>query len=111
MRAGGLVDEVRRLVGPAGPGLSRTARQAIGYREVLEHLDDAGPTLDEVLERAVRRTRSFARRQRMWFRRDPRIRRPVGTLTWERDGLRHLAPEVQLLYKAKEPRARDEVFG
>lgn len=53
-------------------GLSRTARQALGYREVLAHL--AGEcTLEEALEETVRRTRAFARRQRMWFRRDPRI--------------------------------------
>lgn len=71
MRERGLVDEVRALVA-RGP-LSRTARQAIGYKEVLAALD--GPaTLDEAFDLAVRRTRSFARRQRMWFRRDPRIR-------------------------------------
>ncbi len=31
------------------------------------------PTLDAAFDLAVRRTRQFARRQRMWFRRDPRI--------------------------------------
>jgi tRNA dimethylallyltransferase len=67
----GFVDEVRALA--ARPqGLSRTAGQALGYRELLAHV--AGETtLDEALERAVRRTREFARRQRAWFRRDPRI--------------------------------------
>ena len=54
-------------------GLSRTARQAIGYKEVLAHLDGDEPSLDAALDAAVRRTRAFARRQRMWFRRDPRI--------------------------------------
>lgn len=73
MRDEGLVDEVRRLAGPGTPGLSRTARQAIGYREVLAHLEGEEPSLDAALEVVVRRTRSFARRQRMWFRRDPRI--------------------------------------
>jgi tRNA dimethylallyltransferase len=72
MRAAGLVDEVRRLAArPAG--LSRTARQAIGYKEVLAHLHGDVATLDEALDRAVIRTRQFARRQRAWFRRDPRI--------------------------------------
>ncbi|HVE45609.1 MAG TPA: tRNA (adenosine(37)-N6)-dimethylallyltransferase MiaA [Acidimicrobiales bacterium] len=53
-------------------GLSRTARQALGYREMLAHL--AGEcTLEEAIEETVRRTKAFARRQRMWFRRDPRI--------------------------------------
>jgi tRNA dimethylallyltransferase len=71
MRDRGLVDEVRRL---AATGMSRTAAQAIGYKEVLAHLDDpVGVPLDAALALAVRRTRSFARRQRMWFRRDPRI--------------------------------------
>ncbi len=71
MRERGLVDEVRRLATAPG-GLSRTARQAIGYKEVLAHLE-GGLTLEDALDLAVRRTRAFARRQRMWFRRDPRI--------------------------------------
>jgi tRNA dimethylallyltransferase len=70
MRDAGFVDEVQRLLD--GPTLSRTAAQAIGYREVIAALDDGGP-VDDAIETAVRRTRSFARRQRMWFRRDPRI--------------------------------------
>ena len=53
-------------------GWSRTARQALGYREVLAHVEDGVP-LDEALAEAVRRTRRFARRQRVWWRRDPRI--------------------------------------
>ncbi|MDP8975853.1 MAG: tRNA (adenosine(37)-N6)-dimethylallyltransferase MiaA [Actinomycetota bacterium] len=71
MLQAGLVDEVRRLA--ARPdGLSRTARQALGYGEVLDHL--AGRcSLEEAADEAVRRTRAFARRQRVWFRRDPRI--------------------------------------
>jgi tRNA dimethylallyltransferase len=69
MHAAGLVDEVRRL---AEQPLSRTAREAIGYREVLAHL--AGDTsLADALDAAVRRTRRFARRQRVWFGRDPRV--------------------------------------
>ncbi len=84
MRDAGLLDEVRQLA--AGNGaFSRTARQAIGYKELLAHLDGA-VTLDEAFDTTVRRTRSFARRQRMWFRRDPRItwhaatRNPHSTL-------------------------------
>lgn len=53
-------------------GLSRTAGQALGYREILAHL--AGEcSLDEAVEKTIRRTCAFSRRQRMWFRRDPRI--------------------------------------
>ena len=68
----GLVDEVRRL--DADPrGWSRTARQAIGYKEMLASLHGDGPDLDAARDGAVRRTRALARRQRMWFRRDRRI--------------------------------------
>jgi tRNA dimethylallyltransferase len=66
----GLLDEVRHL---AARPLSRTARQALGYKELLDHL--AGhTTLDEAVEQIVVRTRQFAVRQDRWFRRDPRIR-------------------------------------
>ncbi|HUQ38703.1 MAG TPA: tRNA (adenosine(37)-N6)-dimethylallyltransferase MiaA [Acidimicrobiales bacterium] len=68
--AAGFLDEVRALA--AGPGLSRTARQALGYRELLSHVEE-GADLDSAIADAVRRTRAFARRQRVWFRRDPRI--------------------------------------
>lgn len=67
----GLLDEVRRLAGRPG-GMSRTARQALGYRELLAHLEEGVP-LDQAVGLAIRRTRTFARRQRAWFRRDPRI--------------------------------------
>jgi tRNA dimethylallyltransferase len=70
--AGGFLAEVEGLL--ADPrGLSRTARQALGYRELATHVTDGVP-LDEALDLAVRRTRRFARRQASWFRRDPRIR-------------------------------------
>ncbi len=43
------------------------------------------------------------------YRRDPRIRRRLdGIGRWSDDGIPYLAPEVQLLYKAKAPRAKDE---
>jgi tRNA dimethylallyltransferase len=72
----GLVDEVRALA--ARPqGISRTARQALGYREVLAHVERGVP-LEDCLEEAVRRTRQFARRQASWFRRDPRIAWSAG---------------------------------
>ena len=68
----GLVDEVRGLASRTR-GISRTARQALGYREILAHVEDGVPLAD-CLEEAVRRSRQFARRQASWFRRDPRIR-------------------------------------
>jgi tRNA dimethylallyltransferase len=71
MVAAGLVDEVRGLA--ARPrGLSRTARQALGYREVLRCLEEGAPLAAAAAE-SVRRTKAFARRQRVWWRRDPRI--------------------------------------
>ena len=75
MRDRGLVDEVTAL---AGRPLARTAREAIGYREVLASLAGEIP-LDDAFDAAVRRTRRFARRQRVWFGRDPRVRWIEGT--------------------------------
>ena len=68
--AEGFLDEVRLVA--AGP-ISRTASQALGYKELLGHIRGEA-TLDEALELAVVRTRRFARRQERWFRRDPRVR-------------------------------------
>ncbi len=70
--AAGFVDEVRALLDRPG-GLGRTARQALGYRQLLDHVEGDRPLADAVAE-AVGRTTRFARRQRAWFRRDPRIR-------------------------------------
>ena len=67
----GFLAEVRALATRPG-GLSRTARQALGYRELLAHVEDGRP-LDDAVDDAVNRTRQLARRQRAWFRRDPRI--------------------------------------
>jgi len=66
MLTAGLLDEVCRLA--ADPrGLSHTARQALGYKELLEHL--AGDcTLEEATVRIQARTRQFAKRQHTWFR-------------------------------------------
>ncbi len=76
MRANGLVEEVAKL-STDSRGLSRTAAQAIGYKETIDALHShphSPEALDAAFDLAIRRTRSFARRQRMWFRRDPRIR-------------------------------------
>jgi tRNA dimethylallyltransferase len=70
MVAAGLVDEVRRL---AAAPWSRTARQAIGYKELHEHLRGEIDALDVALMAIETRTRRFARRQEAWFRRDHRI--------------------------------------
>lgn len=67
----GFLAEARALA-ELGPRLSRTAGQALGYRQLLEHLDGRA-SLEEALEAAIMATRRFARRQERWFRRDPRI--------------------------------------
>jgi tRNA dimethylallyltransferase len=71
MWAAGLVDEVRAL---AQRGLrdGLTASRALGYRQVLQHLDGQ---LDEDAARVatVTGTRKFARRQDSWFGKDPRV--------------------------------------
>ncbi len=92
MFAAGLVDEVRTLLNASDDGVSRdstcatgsasalpestsapveglshTAGQALGYREVIEHLNGQY-TLAETIELVQNRTRAFARRQLTWFR-------------------------------------------
>ncbi len=69
--ADGFLEEVDALLALPHP-LSRTAAQALGYRELIAHRRGEMP-LDEAVDLAIRRTRRFARRQRAWFRRDPRI--------------------------------------
>lgn len=71
MMADGWLEEVRTLSARPG-GLSPTAAQALGYRELLAHLRGECSEEEAVAE-TIRRTRRFARRQLRWFRRDPRI--------------------------------------
>ncbi|MFF0719668.1 tRNA (adenosine(37)-N6)-dimethylallyltransferase MiaA [Micromonospora sp. NPDC003816] len=72
MWADGLVAETRELVG-YGLAQGRTASRALGYQQVLRFL--AGElTETEAHDETIRATRRFVRRQRSWFRRDPRVR-------------------------------------
>lgn len=64
----GLVDEVRSIVEKGE--ISTTARQALGYKEVLDHLDRDVP-LEETICKIKKRTRRYAKRQLTWFRRIP----------------------------------------
>jgi tRNA dimethylallyltransferase len=76
MMAAGLLDEVRALL-PLGLRASPTAGKALGYAQLLACLDDDGVVvgdLDDAVEQTVRGTRRFVKRQRTWFRRDPRVR-------------------------------------
>ncbi|OYP28503.1 tRNA (adenosine(37)-N6)-dimethylallyltransferase MiaA [Rhodopirellula sp. MGV] len=64
----GLVDEVRRLLSDHGE-LSRTAAQAVGYREVIEWIRGGESTpIETVIEEVAAHTRQLARRQETWFR-------------------------------------------
>lgn len=68
----GLVDEVRALL-EHGLREGVTARRAIGYAQVLAYLDNEYD-LEHARERTLIGTRRYVRRQRSWFRRDPRVR-------------------------------------
>jgi tRNA dimethylallyltransferase len=81
MLADGLVDEVRRLQ----PRLGRMAAQAVGYKELLPVI--AGEReLEDGRAAAIRATMALAKRQRTFFRRDPRIH----WISWDPD------PQVRL---------------
>ena len=85
----GLVDEVRALVSsPAS--LSRTARQALGYKEVIEGLEKGWSTA-EMARTITLRTQQFAIRQERWYRRDPRIQ----WVKVQNDPISEVAPVVE----------------
>ena len=63
----GLVTEVDSLLATHGE-LSRTAMQAVGYREVIDHVS-GNLSFEDTVEKVKARTRQFARRQVTWFRR------------------------------------------
>ena len=62
----GLVEEVRSLLAEEKP-LSRQARCAIGYAEIIEHLANR-MTLEDAIERIKQNTRRLAKGQRTWFK-------------------------------------------
>ncbi|MES1241288.1 MAG: tRNA (adenosine(37)-N6)-dimethylallyltransferase MiaA [Acidobacteriota bacterium] len=71
MMENGWVEEVARLLARGlDPGLP--AFQAIGYRQVVRHLEGEW-SLDEAIADTVKATRRFAKRQETWFRREPDV--------------------------------------
>ena len=92
MMAAGLLAEVKSLAERFE--LSREARQALGYKELLEHLSGR-ITLDEAVAQIVLHTRQFAVRQERWFRRDPRIE----WVTVHEDPVAEVAPRVTALLR------------
>jgi tRNA dimethylallyltransferase len=67
----GFVTEVRALAG-AGLREGLTASRALGYAQVLRHLDGEW-SQERAAAETVKATRRFVRRQESWFRRDPRV--------------------------------------
>ncbi len=67
----GLVDEVKSLLDNSH-SLSRQARQALGYKEVIRHLEGEC-TLNEAKEMIKLNTRRFSKRQMTWFRSFPNV--------------------------------------
>lgn len=73
----GLLAEVEELA----PSLGLHARQAVGYKELLP-VTEGRRTIDEARRLAIAATTALAKRQRTFFRRDPRIR----WLPWQDGG-------------------------
>ncbi|MCA9126771.1 MAG: tRNA (adenosine(37)-N6)-dimethylallyltransferase MiaA [Planctomycetales bacterium] len=63
----GLAAEIEGLLQQYG-SLGRTAAQAVGYREMLQHLQGKATSMAETTELIKAHTRQFARRQEIWFR-------------------------------------------
>jgi tRNA dimethylallyltransferase len=85
MFAGGLVEEVRALRDLPRP-LSREAAQALGYKEVMAHLDGQA-TLEQTISLIQVHSRQFAKRQLTWFRHLSECRPATKELTFALWGL------------------------
>jgi tRNA dimethylallyltransferase len=88
MLEAGLLDEVERL----RPRLGRQASQAVGYKQLIPVVDDA-EDLATGRAAAIRATKSLAKRQRTFFRRDPRI----VWLPWDPDPARRVSNAIDEL--------------
>jgi tRNA dimethylallyltransferase len=91
MLTAGLLDEVAALAPRLGP----TARQAVGYKELLP-VAQGIRSLAAGREDALRATTALAKRQRVFFRRDPRLR----WLSWHDDPKRRLGDAAAVLEEA-----------
>ena len=90
MLAQGVIQEARALKSRLGT----TARQALGYKQILDSPDDPSETIEEAIVRATKR---FARRQESWFRGDPRIHWFDASAAGLRDSLKAYFTEVLAL--------------
>lgn len=91
MLEAGWPDEARRLAPDLGP----TARLALGYRELIA-VAEGEISLRDARAEILRATLALAKRQRTFFRRDPRIR----WLPWHDEGERRLAAATEALEEA-----------
>jgi tRNA dimethylallyltransferase len=82
----GLLDEVRSLT----PQLGRTASQALGYKQ-LSGVVRGTTEIGDATREAVRATNALVKRQRTFFRRDPRIE----WLPWQDDEDERIATAVR----------------
>ena len=85
----GLVGEVQSLLDNPD-GLSKQARQALGYKEVIQYLD-GGLTLDDAKDMVKLNTRRFAKRQMTWFRGFPDVQWLEAR---EREGPESISEEI-----------------
>ena len=67
----GLVDEVKELW-EKGANKNSTAMQAIGYKELIEFLEDKCD-ISQAIEDIKRESRRYAKRQMTWFNRNEKI--------------------------------------
>jgi tRNA dimethylallyltransferase len=88
----GLLDEVERLA----PRLGRTARQAVGYKELLPVVE-RGVDLAVARDEALRATLALAKRQRTYFGKDPR----VHWIPWHHDPAQRLERAMAAVEEAE----------
>jgi tRNA dimethylallyltransferase len=93
----GLVDEVQSLLNNP-EGLSKQAKQALGYKEVIQYLDD-GLTLDDAKDMVKLNTRRFAKRQMTWFRGFPDVQWLEAE---EHEGPESISEEIITLLKSED---------
>ena len=93
----GLVGEVQSLLDNPD-GLSKQARQALGYKEVIQYLD-GGLTLDDAKDMVKLNTRRFAKRQMTWFRGFPDVQWLEAD---EHEGPESISKEIITLLKSED---------
>ena len=66
----GLLEEVKSLIN--NEGFSKTALQGLGYKEVVEYIEEK-ISYEEMIEKIKMETRRYAKRQMTWFKRNTNI--------------------------------------